>query len=100
MVKQEMQMKALPISRKVTYYLLYYKSTALLVSIIVTKQSFITEIWDFMLKRRKSYWGKIPKDRLTILCCSNADGSHKMSLFIVGKSKKPGYFRGLKSLPV
>ena len=52
------------------------------------------------LKGEKVVGGKIPKNRLTILCCSIADGSRKMPLFIVGKSKKPGCFRNLKSLPV
>ena len=52
------------------------------------------------LKGEKNVGGKISKDRLTILCCSNANGSHKMPLFIVRKSKKPRCFRGEKSLPV
>ena len=45
------------------------------------------------LKSEKIVGGKMPKDRLTVLCCSNADGSHKMPLFIVEKSKKPRRFR-------
>lgn len=32
---------------------------------------------------------KLAKDRLTIATCSNASGSHKMSLFVIEKSKKP-----------
>ena len=52
------------------------------------------------VKGEKVAGGKISKDRLAVLCCSNADGSHKMPLFIVGKSKKPRCFRGVKSLPV
>ena len=52
------------------------------------------------LKSEKIVGGKMPKDRLTVLCCSNADGSHKIPLFIVGKAKKPRCFRGVKSLPV
>ena len=30
--------------------------------------------------------GNIPKDRLTVSCCSNANISHKMPLFVIGKS--------------
>ena len=56
--------------------------------------------WDFMLESEKVVGRKIPKDRMIVLCCSNVDGSHKMSLFTVGKSKKPRCFRGAKSLPV
>lgn len=52
------------------------------------------------LKGEKVVGGKVPKDRLTVLCCSNADGSHKMPLFVIGKSKNPRCFRGVKSLPV
>ena len=52
------------------------------------------------LKGEKVDGRKIPKDRLTVLCCSNADGTHKMLLFTVGKSKKAQCFRDVKSLTV
>lgn len=32
---------------------------------------------------------KLAKDRLTIATCSNAAGSHKIPLFVIGKCKKP-----------
>lgn len=50
-------------------------------------------------KKEKLIGGKICKDRLTILCCSNADGSHKLPLYVIGKSKKPRCLRHVKSLP-
>lgn len=45
---------------------------------------------------------KLAKDRLTIATCSNAAGSHKMPLFVIGKSKKPRAFKNLNmaTLPV
>lgn len=49
-----------------------------------------------MFKRRESRSRK----KLTILCCSNADSSHKMPLFVILKSKSPRYFRGIKFVPV
>ena len=52
------------------------------------------------LKSEKIVGGKMPKDRLTVLCCNNAGGSHKMPLFIIEKSKKPRCFRCAKSLLV
>jgi hypothetical protein len=29
------------------------------------------------------------KDRVTIMVCANADGSHKLPLFMIGKSRNP-----------
>uniref|UniRef100_A0A1B6M052 DDE-1 domain-containing protein n=1 Tax=Graphocephala atropunctata TaxID=36148 RepID=A0A1B6M052_9HEMI len=45
---------------------------------------------------------KLAKDRITIALCSNANGSHKMPLFVIGKSKKPRAFKNINmaSLPV
>lgn len=45
---------------------------------------------------------KLRKDRLTVAPCSNADGTHKLPLFVIGKSKKPRAFKNinLSSLPV
>lgn len=45
---------------------------------------------------------KLIKYRLTIAPCSNADGTHKLPLFVIGKSKKPRAFKNinLSSLPV
>lgn len=45
---------------------------------------------------------KLIKDRITVTPCSNADGTHKLPLFIIGKSKKPRAFKNINpsSLPV
>lgn len=40
------------------------------------------------------------KDRVTVLACSNAAGTHKLKLFVVGKSNKPRAFKGMKVFPV
>ena len=48
----------------------------------------------------KAVGGKVAKERLTIMCCANSDGTHKLPLFVIGKSKSPRCFKGVKSLPV
>lgn len=42
------------------------------------------------------------KDRITVLCCANASGTHKLRLAVVGKSKNPRAFKNVnpKNLPV
>ncbi|GBL83052.1 Jerky -like [Araneus ventricosus] len=42
------------------------------------------------------------KDRVTILGCANASGSHRVKLTLVGKSKKPRCFKNISktALPV
>lgn len=45
---------------------------------------------------------KSSKERITIMCCGNASGDHKMKLVMIGKAKKPRSFKGTerKNLPV
>lgn len=45
---------------------------------------------------------KINKERITVALCSNASGSHKLPLFVIGKSVKPRAFKNLNlsCLPV
>ncbi|XP_071055090.1 jerky protein homolog-like [Onthophagus taurus] len=45
---------------------------------------------------------KSSKERITILPCSNAAGTHKLKLLVIGKSKKPRSFKGTTAdnLPV
>lgn len=44
---------------------------------------------------------KSSKERLTIMTCSNASGSHKLNLVVIGKAKKPRSFKGteIRCLP-
>ena len=42
--------------------------------------------------------GKQPKTRITLLMATNMDGSKKLPLFIIGKSKKLRAFKGVKRL--
>lgn len=54
------------------------------------------------LQSEKSAPGhKSSKERLTVLTCSNASGTHKLKLAVIGKAKKPRSFKGteVKSLP-
>lgn len=45
---------------------------------------------------------KVNKERITVALCSNASGSHKLPLFVIGKSVKPRAFKNLNMncLPV
>lgn len=45
---------------------------------------------------------KVSKERLTILTCSNASGTKKLKMVVIGKAKKPRSFKGTeaKNLPV
>ncbi|XP_034938293.1 tigger transposable element-derived protein 4-like [Chelonus insularis] len=43
---------------------------------------------------------KLAKTRSTIMMCSNASGTHKLPLFVIGKSKSPRCFKNIKELPV
>lgn len=40
------------------------------------------------------------KDRLTVLLCANASGSHRLTPFVIGKSKTPRAFKNVANLPV
>jgi len=42
---------------------------------------------------------KVNKERITILVCANLDGTEKLPLLIVGKSKQPQCFKNTKFLP-
>lgn len=45
---------------------------------------------------------KQSKERITVMCCSNASGTHKVRLLVIGKSKKPRAFKNvsIQTLPV
>lgn len=45
---------------------------------------------------------KSSKERITIMCCANASGEHKLKLLCVGKAKNPRSFKGteMKHFPV
>lgn len=40
------------------------------------------------------------KDRLTVLLCANASGNHRVTPFVIGKSKNPRAFKNVTHLPV
>ncbi|KRZ64070.1 Tigger transposable element-derived protein 2, partial [Trichinella papuae] len=43
---------------------------------------------------------KLCKETVTLLCCANAIGSHRLPLLLVGKSKRPRAMIGVQKLPV
>lgn len=52
------------------------------------------------MKGQRCHGGKHSKKRVTVLLCSNADGSDKRPPLVVGKSARPRCFRGTRGLPV
>lgn len=54
----------------------------------------------FTFKGEKCHGGKQRQERLTLLQCVNMSGTDKLLLLIIGKSKRPRCFKGVKTLPV
>lgn len=53
------------------------------------------------LSTEKELSGHKPlKDRVTVMFCSNASGTHKIPLMIIGKSEKPRCFKNFSQLPI
>lgn len=52
------------------------------------------------LKGEACHGGKSSKERLTVLLCTNSDGSDKRKPVVIGKSARPRCFKNIKSLPV
>ena len=50
-------------------------------------------------KGKKCTGGKLSKDRITLLFCTNMDGSDKYPLLAIGKSQKPRSFKNQVTLP-
>jgi hypothetical protein len=51
-------------------------------------------------KNKLCHGGKRSKDRVSVLLCANINGMEKLKPLVIGKSKKPICFGGVKSLPV
>ncbi|XP_035824743.1 tigger transposable element-derived protein 6 [Aplysia californica] len=43
---------------------------------------------------------KVPKDRITILCAANMDGTDKLPLLTIGKFEKPRCLKNIRTYPV
>lgn len=52
-----------------------------------------------VLPKETCHGGKLSKERLTVLVGANADGSEKLDLLVIGKSKKPRCFKNIKTFP-
>jgi hypothetical protein len=52
------------------------------------------------VKGEKCAGGKISKDRITVFMCFNSNGTEKLKLFVIGKSKSPQCFKNVKWLPI
>ena len=53
-----------------------------------------------VFKSESCHGGKLSKERVTVMACTNATGTHKVKLFVIGKSKSPRCFKGVHTLPV
>lgn len=51
-------------------------------------------------KNEKCHGGKRSKERLTVMIGANMTGSEKLKLLVIGKSRNPRCFKGIKSLEV
>ncbi|KAK7501648.1 hypothetical protein BaRGS_00007079 [Batillaria attramentaria] len=51
-------------------------------------------------KGERCIGGKKSKDRITVMICSNMNGTEKPRLLTIGKFKNPRCFKGIKRLPV
>jgi hypothetical protein len=40
---------------------------------------------------------KSSKEHLTVMCCGNASGNHKIKLEVIGKAKKPWSFKATET---
>ncbi|NXG26771.1 TIGD4 protein, partial [Grallaria varia] len=54
----------------------------------------------FAFKGETCSVGKLSKERITVVVGTNMDGSEKLPLLVIGKSKSPHSFKDVKSLPV
>lgn len=50
-------------------------------------------------KSEKCFGGKLSKERLTVLLCTNADGSEKLPPLVIGKSRNPRCFKNTNKKP-
>jgi len=53
-----------------------------------------------VFKKESCHGGKLSKERVTVLACANATGTHKLRLLVIGKSRSPCCFKNVKSFPV
>lgn len=54
----------------------------------------------FTFKGQSCHGGKLSKDRVTVLVSANMSGTEKLPLLLIGKSKSPRCFNGIRTLPV
>ncbi len=54
----------------------------------------------YTLKGKKFKTGKKSKERISVFVGSNMTGSEKLKLLVIGRAKKPHYFRGKESIPI
>lgn len=54
-----------------------------------------------MIDEQQAYGGKLSKERVTLMLCANAEGSHKIDLLAIGKAARPrGFPKNFSDLPV
>ena len=53
-----------------------------------------------VFKKESCHGGKLSKERVTVLTCANATGTHKLRLLVIRKSRSPRCFKNVQSFPV
>ncbi|XP_060860796.1 tigger transposable element-derived protein 4-like [Metopolophium dirhodum] len=53
----------------------------------------------FVFKNETCHGGKLSKERLTVLVCTNSTGTHKLKLVVIGKSRSPRCFKNVRTFP-
>lgn len=53
----------------------------------------------FVFKNETCHGGKMSKERLTVLACTNSTGTHKLKLVVIGKSRSPRCFKNVRTFP-
>lgn len=53
----------------------------------------------FVFKNETCHGGKLSKERLTVLVCTNSTGTHKLKLVVIGKSRSPPCFKNFRTFP-
>lgn len=70
---------------------------------MLTKRAFTggaypLEPWLAVMRNIPGY--KMEKNRMTVLVCANAAGTHRLTPLVIGKAQRPLALRGVKMIPV
>nr|XP_015838614.1 PREDICTED: tigger transposable element-derived protein 4 [Tribolium castaneum] len=101
-VKAQMYLKKTVLIGNVMFCLICYKTIENVTSSMRMKPGYFLDVFPTKqtFKNEKCHGEKHSKERVTLLLATNMDGSEKIKLLLIGKSKNPRCVRGIKWLPV